>query len=76
MSFDILIWLALLVGALFLMMRFGCGAHMDHADSHGGSNSDQTGGAGQGSFKSANGMSTSKTAHGVSNRNARRHGCC
>jgi len=28
MSFDTLVSLALFVGALFLMMRFGCGAHM------------------------------------------------
>jgi hypothetical protein len=56
MSFDILISLALFVGALLLMIRFGCGARMGHTDGHGGSNSDQTGGAGQGSFKRANGV--------------------
>jgi hypothetical protein len=76
MSFDTLFSLALFVGALFLMMRFGCSAHMGNTHGHGGSNSDQTDGAGQDSSKSANGMSASKSAHGVSIRNAHRHGWC
>ena len=35
MSFDIVVSLALFVGALVLVMRFGCGAHIGHADSRG-----------------------------------------
>jgi len=41
MSFDTIFSLALFAGALFLMMRFGCGAHMmGHAHGHGASGSD------------------------------------
>ena len=45
MSLDAIVSAAMLLGALFLMMRFGCGAHMgaahtrkmpDHARSRGG----------------------------------------
>jgi hypothetical protein len=31
MSFDTLVSFALFLGALLLMMRFGCGAHVSHA---------------------------------------------
>ena len=45
MSLDTIVSAAMLLGALFLMMRFGCGSHMgaahtrrmsDHARSRGG----------------------------------------
>jgi hypothetical protein len=49
MSFDTVVSLALFIGALFLMMRFGCGAHMSHAHRHGGTSADQTGGGAAGS---------------------------
>ena len=42
MSLDTLVSLALFAGALFLMMRFGCGAHMGHAHGHDGTHSDHS----------------------------------
>jgi hypothetical protein len=90
MSFDTVVSLALFFGALFLMMRFGCGAHMGHAHRHGGSAADRTGGgavgsspgkavgAGLASLSSATGALPANGAQpeGPSEHKAHRHGCC
>lgn len=90
MSFDIAVSLALFVGAVFLMMRFGCGAHhMGHAHSHRGSAAGQADGAGGsvsgksdrfslaslGSAKSAQ-PAVGEAPANASRAEARRHGCC
>ena len=89
MSLDTLLNLALFAGALFLMMRFGCGAHMGHARGHGGTRSDQaggpvgsnTGGAGGAGLASLDGAGSapplkSAQAQNASEGKAHRHGCC
>lgn len=91
MSFDTVFSLALFAGALFLMMRFGCGAHMSHAHGHGPSGSEnEASNLGRRSADTApptQMTSTPAAAASVSNigansgstetsRNARRHGCC
>ena len=88
MSFDTLVSAALFVGALFLMMRFGCGAHMGHAHGHGGTRSDQAGGpvgsntgaggAGPASLDGASSALPGKSAQpqNASEGKAHRHGCC
>ena len=92
MSFDTLFSLALFGGALFLMMRFGCGAHMGHA--HRRSSSDHAAGAGTasssarsaspGSVSSGNASAAKSNASlletagdgSPGNEKAHRHGCC
>ena len=64
MSFDTLFSLALFAGALFLIMRFGCGAHMGHAHNHRGSSSDRTGGADTASSSSAHSASPGSVSSG------------
>ena len=90
MSFDTLVSLALFLGALFLMMRFGCGAHMGHAYSHHRSTAYRTGGgavgsssgkpvdAGVASLNSATGaLSVDGAAQEEAPQHkAHRHGCC
>jgi hypothetical protein len=87
MSFDTVISLALFVGALFLMMRFGCGAHMGHGHRHGGSNADRAGGAtgpnisktgsaGLAALSSGNSEPHVKEATAAPQAKAHRHGCC
>jgi hypothetical protein len=90
MSFDTVVSLALFFGALFLMMRFGCGAHMGHAHRHGGSNAGQAGGgavgsnsgkavgAGVASLNGATGALPAASARpeGPSEHTAHRHRCC
>jgi len=46
MSLDTIVSSVILLGALFLMMRFGCGAHMDRVHIHIMSNSGWSGDAG------------------------------
>jgi hypothetical protein len=82
MSFDTLVSLTLFVGALFLMMRFGCGAHMGHAHRHRGPTADQSGGgavgAGVASLSGARGALSASGAkpEKISEHKAHRHGCC
>ena len=91
MSFDTVVSLALFAGAMFLMMRFGCGSHvMGHAHSHGASGSDNEAGASgrpanaalstQVSGTPAAAASASQTGADSgapeASRNAHRHGCC
>ena len=64
MSFDTLFSLALFAGALFLMMRFGCGAHMGHTHSRGGARSNQTRGAAPDSRNGENGASPGSVSSG------------
>jgi hypothetical protein len=87
MSFDTVVSLALLVGALFLMMRFGCSAHMGHGHGHSGSNADRSGGAigpnasktgsvGLASLNSGNSAPPVQDAAAPPQAKARRNGCC
>jgi hypothetical protein len=88
MSFDTLVSLALFLGALFLMMRFGCGAHMSHALSHHRSTGDRAGGgavgsssvkavdAGVASLNGATGALSVDGAEEAPQHKAHRHGCC
>ena len=91
MSFDTVFSLALFAGALFLMMRFGCGAHMSHAHGHGETGSDnEAGNPGrrpantapptQATGTPAAAAFASKTGADAGapepSRNAHRHGCC
>ncbi len=90
MSFDTLVSLALFLGALFLMMRFGCGAHMGHAHNHDRSTADRTGGGAVGSNSGKavgvvvaplNSATTTLPANSAEpgktpEGKARRHGCC
>ena len=76
MSFDTVVSLALFVGALFLMMRFGCGAHMGHARSHHRSTVDRTAGV-----ASPNGATVAlsvdrEAPEEAPQHRAHRHGCC
>jgi hypothetical protein len=85
MSFDIVVSLALFVGAVVLMMRFGCGAHMGHAHSRGKSavgHADGAGGPDLGqsdsfSLASLKGVTSAlpATPARASSNEARRHGC-
>jgi hypothetical protein len=90
MSFDTLVSLALFLGALFLMMRFGCGAHMGHARNHDrstadrtrggaiGSNSGEAVGASVATLNSATGPLpvNGATPEKAAEGRAHRHGCC
>jgi hypothetical protein len=90
MSFDTIVSLALFFGALFLMMRFGCGAHMGHAHRHGAPAADQTVGGTGGSnpsravgagVASLNGATGALSVNGGRSEKtpegeAHRHGCC
>lgn len=77
MTIDTLVSMALLGGALFLMMRFGCGAHMGHTHSHAGSSPTRSAGADAASFDSANPARSAENAGKAPNENAHRHhGCC
>lgn len=90
MSFDTVVSVALFAGALFLMMRFGCGAHMGHAQRHGGPSADQTGRGAVGSnpgkaggagVASLSGPTGALSANGgqtgeVPDDKPHRHGCC
>jgi hypothetical protein len=90
MSFDTLVSLALFLGALFLMMRFGCGAHMRHVHSHQGAATDRTGGGAVGSSSgkaagagvaSLTGAAGALPVDGAApeeahQHKAHRHGCC
>jgi hypothetical protein len=89
MSFDTVVSLALFAGAMFLMMRFGCGTHvMGHAHGHSASGSDNEP---RNSGRPANAalstqVSGTPAAGAVSqigtdsgeqaSRNTHRHGCC
>ena len=89
MSFDTVVSLGLFAGAMFLMVRFGCGSHMmGHAHGHGASRSESEGGDSGRRF--ANSASptqmigtpamASKTgadsAAPEGGKTAHRHGCC
>ena len=92
MSFDTVVSLALFAGAMFLMMRFGCGSHfMGHARGHGASGSDNEAGNSGRRFTNvalpaqttgapAATASTSKTGADSSateaSKNTHRHACC
>ena len=77
MSFDTLVSLALFGGALFLMMRFSCGAHMGHAHSRGGSGPNRSAGGGAASLDSAYTIRPAENGDKAPNENAHRHhGCC
>jgi hypothetical protein len=90
MSFDTLVSLALFLGALFLMMRFGCGSHMGHPHHRGGPTADRTSGAAVGSKPGeavGAGVASLNGATGALSANAgqpgsapqgkeHRHGCC
>ena len=81
MSFDTLVSLVLFVGAIFLMMRFGCGAHMGHAHNHGRATSDQPGRSNSAGLASLNGANSDLPAKGAETERApegkaHRHGCC
>ncbi len=80
MSFDIVVSLALFVGAALLMMRFGCGAHMGHARRARGSAARHAG-AGSGvndgvGLASPNGGASVRPARGQTAERSRREGCC
>ena len=76
MSLDTLVSLALFAGALFLMMRFGCGAHMGHAHSQGRSNSHTVGGLRPGSQNSVSSAPSAKGGDSAPEKNVHHHGCC
>jgi hypothetical protein len=89
MSFDSIVSLALFFGALFLMMRFGCGAHLGHAHRHGAPAAHQTGGTSRSNpgkavgagVASPNSVTSALSLNGGQPGKAledkpHRHGCC